>query len=194
MTTAIALPLNEIATNWQIDAAHTNVEFAVRHLMISTVKGRFGDIAGALTLDPGNPAEASVEVTLKTASIDTRQEQRDAHLRSADFFEAEKYPVITFRSTRIEGDTESDFRVYGDLTIRDVTREIVLNVIREGQATDPWGGQRVAFSATGKIDRKTFGLTYNQALETGGVVVGDEIKISVDVEFSAIPEATLVTA
>jgi len=190
MTTTVAQPLNEIATNWQIDAAHTNVEFAVRHLMISTVKGRFGDVSGTLSLDPNDPTAATAEVTIKTASIDTRQEQRDAHLRSADFFEAEKYPLITFRSKSIEGDTESDFLVYGDLTIRDVTREIVLNVTREGQVADPWGGQRVAFSATGKIDRKAFGLTYNQALETGGVVVGDEIKISVDAEFTAVSEAT----
>lgn len=187
MTTTIAQPLNEIATKWQVDAAHTNVEFAVRHLMISTVKGRFGDVSGTLTLDPSDPAAAIAEVTLKTASIDTRQEQRDAHLRSPDFFEAETYPVITFRSTRIEGDTESEFQLHGDLTIRDVTREIVLNVTRDGQGIDPWGGQRVAFSATGKIDRKAYGLTYNQALETGGVVVGDEIKISVDVEFTAVP-------
>lgn len=190
MTATLAQPLNEIATRWQIDPAHTNVEFAVRHLMISTVKGRFGDMAGTLTLDPGDPAAASVEVTIQTASIDTRQEQRDGHLRSPDFFDAEKYPVITFRSTRSEGGTDSEFRVYGDLTIRDVTREIVLNVSREGQGGDPWGGQRVAFSATGKIDRKAFGLTWNQALEAGGVVVGDEIKISVDAEFTAVPDAT----
>jgi len=185
MTTTLAQPLNEIATSWQIDAAHTNVEFAVRHLMISTVKSRFGDVSGTLTLDPNDPTAATAEVTIKTASIDTRQEQRDAHLRSPDFFEAEKYPVITFRSTRIEGDTDAEFLLYGDLTIRGVTRGIVLNVTRDGQGTDPWGGQRVAFSATGKIDRKAFGLTYNQALETGGVVVGDEIKISIDAEFTA---------
>jgi polyisoprenoid-binding protein YceI len=189
MTTTIAQPLNEIATTWQIDAAHTNVEFAVRHLMISTVKGRFGDVAGSLTLDESDPTAAAIEVTIKTASIDTRQEQRDAHLRSPDFFDAEKYPLISFRGTRIEGDAESEFRLYGDLTIRKVTREIVLNVTREGQGGDPWGGQRVAFSATGKIDRKAFGLTWNQALETGGVVVGDEIKISVDVELTAVPKA-----
>ena len=190
MTTTLAQPLNEIATNWQIDAAHTNVEFAVRHLMISTVRGRFGEVSGTLSLDPNDPTAATAEVTIKTASIDTRQEQRDAHLRSADFFEAERYPVITFRSNRIEGDTESEFLLHGDLTIRGVTREIVLNVTRDGQGTDPWGGQRVAFSATGKIDRKAFGLTYNQALETGGVVVGEEIKISIDAEFTAASEAT----
>lgn len=191
MTSAIALPLNEIATNWQLDAAHTNVEFAVRHLMISTVKGRFGDVEGSITLDPSDPSAGSVEVTVKTASVDTRQEQRDAHLRSPDFFEAEKYPVIEFKSTRIEGDTEGEFLVHGKLTIRDVTRDIVLNATRDGQGGDPWGGQRVAFSATGKIDRKAYGLTYNQALETGGVLVGDEIKISIDAEFTAVAEPTV---
>jgi polyisoprenoid-binding protein YceI len=185
MTTALAQPLNQIAATWQIDPAHTSVEFGVRHLMISTVKGRFGDIAGTVTLDPNDVAAPSVEVILQTASIDTRQEQRDAHLRSADFFHVEKWPVITFRSNRIEGDTESDFRVTGDLTIRDVTREIVLDVTKEGQGSDPWGGLRAAFSAKGKIDRRDFGLTYNQVLEAGGVVVGDEIRISVDVELTA---------
>jgi polyisoprenoid-binding protein YceI len=188
MTTAFAQPLNEIATRWQIDAAHSNVEFAVRHLMISTVKGRFGDIVGAVTLDPENPDNSAIEVTLQTASVDTRQDQRDAHLRSADFFDAEKYPAITFRSTRVEGDTDSEFQVFGDLTIRDVTREIVLDVTKDGQGGDPWGNQRAAFSAKTRIDRRDFGLTYNQVLETGGVVVGDEIKISVDVELTAVPD------
>jgi polyisoprenoid-binding protein YceI len=188
MTTAFAQPLSEIATRWQIDAAHSNVEFAVRHLMISTVKGRFGDIVGAVTLDPENPDNSAIEVTLQTASVDTRQDQRDAHLRSADFFDAEKYPAITFRGTRVEGDTDSEFQVFGDLTIRDVTREIVLDVTKDGQGGDPWGNQRAAFSAKTRIDRRDFGLTYNQVLETGGVVVGDEIKISVDVELTAVPD------
>ncbi len=186
MTTAFAQPINEIATQWQIDAAHSNVEFAVRHLMISSVKGRFGDIAGGVTVDPTDPASASVEVTLQTASIDTRQEQRDAHLRSADFFDATKWPAITFRGNRVEGDTDSEFQLYGDLTIRDVTRPIVLEVTKEGEGSDPWGNFRTAFSAKTKIDRRDFGLTYNQVLETGGVLVGDEIKISVDVELTAV--------
>ncbi|HEY3257506.1 MAG TPA: YceI family protein [Gemmatimonadaceae bacterium] len=189
MTAALAQPINEIATKWQIDQAHSNVEFAVRHLMISTVKGRFGDIAGAITLDPQNPRLASVDVTLQTASIDTRQEQRDAHLRSADFFDADKWPTITFRGNRVDGDTDGEFRLYGDLTIRDVTRPIVLDVTKEGEGPDPWGNVRAAYSATTKIDRRNFGLTYNQVLETGGVLVGDEIKISVDVEFTAVPDA-----
>lgn len=187
MTTALAQPLNEIATSWQIDPAHTSVEFGVRHLMISTVKGRFGDIAGTVTLDANDVASPFIDVTLQTASIDTRQEQRDAHLRSPDFFDVEKWPVINFRSTGIVGDTDSEFQVMGDLTIKGVTREIILEVTREGQGSDPWGNFRAAFSAKGKIDRRDFGLTYNQVLETGGVVVGEEIKIAVEVEFTAAP-------
>ncbi|HYN82605.1 MAG TPA: YceI family protein [Gemmatimonadaceae bacterium] len=186
MTTTIAHPINEVATRWQIDAAHSNIEFGVRHLMISTVKGRFGEVAGTVTVDPDDPRAVGVDVTLKTASIDTRQEQRDAHLRSADFFDAEKWPVITFSGKRVEGDTDRKFRLFGDLTIRDVTREIVLDVTKEGEGSDPWGNLRTAFSAQTKLDRRDFGLTYNQVLEAGGVVVGDEIKISIDVELTAI--------
>jgi polyisoprenoid-binding protein YceI len=187
MTATLAQPLSEIATHWQLDPAHSSVEFGVRHLMISTVKGRFGDITGSVTLDPNDESAASVEVTVQTASIDTRQAQRDAHLRSPDFFDSESFPLITFRGTSVEGDTDSEFRLTGDLTIRDVTREITLDVTKEGQGSDPWGNVRSAFSAKGKIDRRDFGLTYNQVLEAGGVVVGDEIKISVDAEFTAVP-------
>jgi polyisoprenoid-binding protein YceI len=186
MTTAIAQSLNEVITKWQIDASHSNIEFGVRHLMISTVKGRFSDLAGTVAVDPDDPRAVNVDVTLKTASIDTRQEQRDAHLRSVDFFDAEKFPLMTFKGKRVEGNTDAKFRLFGDLTIRDVTREIVLDVTKEGEGVDPWGGHRIAFSAEAKIDRRDFGLTYNMALETGGFVVGDEIKISVDVELTAI--------
>ena len=190
MTATLAQPLSEIATTWQLDPAHTNVEFGVRHLMISTVKGRFGDISGTVTLDPHDESAAAVDITVQTASIDTRQEQRDAHLRSPDFFDAQNWPVISFHGTSVEGDTDSEFQLTGDLTIRDVTREITLDVTKEGQGSDPWGNVRAAYSAKGKIDRRDFGLTYNQVLETGGVVVGDEIKISVNVEFTAAPDAT----
>jgi polyisoprenoid-binding protein YceI len=190
MTATLAQPISEIATTWQLDPAHSSVEFGVRHLMISTVKGRFGDISGTVTLDPNDESAATVDVAVKTASIDTRQEQRDAHLRSPDFFDVENFPVITFHGTSVDGDTESDFRLTGDLTIRGVTREITLDVTKEGQGSDPWGGMRAAFSAKGKIDRRDFGLTYNQVLEAGGVVVGDEIKISIDVEFTAVPDTT----
>ncbi len=168
-------------TSWNVDASHTHAEFAVRHLMISTVKGRFGDVQGIVEIDEADLAKSSVDVTIGAASIDTREPQRDAHLRSADFFDAEKFPQITFRSTRIEGTSES-FKVTGDLTIRGTTRSIVLDVTAEGRATDPWGGQRAGFSAKGKIRRSDFGLTWNQALETGGVLVGDDVRIALDVE------------
>jgi polyisoprenoid-binding protein YceI len=186
MTATMTQPITEIATQWQIDPSHSNVEFAVRHLMIASVKGRFGEFAGSVNIDPENASRPNVDVTVDIASIDTRQAQRDAHLRSPDFFDAEKWPTLSFRGNRIDGDTDGEFKLYGDLTIRDVTRPIVLDVTKEGEGSDPWGNFRAAFSAKTKIDRRDFGLTWNQALETGGVVVGDEIKISVDVELTAV--------
>ena len=168
-------------TTWKLDPSHTLVEFSAKHLMITTVKGRITDIDGTIRSDEKNPQNSSVEVVLKAASLDTRTDQRDQHLRSADFLDVEKFPEIKFRSTRIEGDKES-FKLTGDLTIRDVTKPITLDVEFEGRNKDPWGGERVGFSAKGKIDRREFGLTWNQALETGGVVVGNEIKISLEVE------------
>ena len=168
-------------TAWKLDPAHTLVEFSAKHMMISTVKGRITDIEGTIYTDEKNPANSSVEATLKSASIDTRTEQRDQHLRSADFLNAEQFPEIRFKSKRIEGDA-GRFKLTGDLTIRDVTREITLDVEFGGRNLDPWGGERVGFSATGKIDRRDFGLVWNQALETGGVVVGNDIKVNIEVE------------
>jgi polyisoprenoid-binding protein YceI len=168
-------------TAWKLDPAHSIVEFSAKHLMITTVKGRITDIEGIIYTDEANPKNSSVEATLKTVSLDTRTDQRDQHLRSADFLDVEKYPEIRFRSTRIEGDKPS-FKLTGDLTIRDVAKPITLDVEFEGETKDPWGGERVGFSATGKIDRRDFGLTWNQALETGGVVVGNEIKINLEVQ------------
>jgi polyisoprenoid-binding protein YceI len=169
-------------TTWKIDPTHTNVEFAVKHLMITTVKGRFADVQGTVRLDDKDLTTGDVDVTIGTASIDTREPQRDAHLRSADFFDVEKFPAIRFRSTRIEHVSDDRYRLVGDLTIRDVTQEVVLDTAVEGRRKDPWGGERAGFSATTKINRGTFGLNWNQLLEAGGVVVGDEIKISLDVE------------
>ena len=170
-------------SSWQIDPAHSQVEFAVRHLMISTVKGAFGDVRGTVWVDESEAKTVLVDVTIQVASIDTRQEQRDAHLRSADFFDAVRFPTITFRSRLVEGDHhDSEFRLVGDLTIRDVTREVVLVVSNEGRLTDPWGAERAGFSAQARIDRTDFGLTWNQALETGGVLVSNEVKISIEVE------------
>ena len=167
---------------WKIDSAHTSVEFAVRHLMITTVKGRFAEVSGAVTTDDNDPARGEVDITINAASIDTREAQRDAHLRSADFFEVEKYPVITFRSTRIEDAKGDRLTLVGDLTMHGVTKEVALDVTSEGRAKDPWGGERAGFTATGKVKRSEFGLTWNQLLETGGLAVGDEIKIAIDVE------------
>ena len=181
MTTALSPEPVTIAP-WQIDTAHTEIEFSVRHLMISNVKGRFANPAGAVSFDPDHPGSLQLDVTIPVATIDTRNEQRDAHLRSADFFDAKDFPTMTFKGTRIKGDTSSRFKLIGDLTIRGNTREVTLDVTSEGAGADPWGNDRLGFSATGKINRKDFGLTYNQALETGGVVVGDEIKIIINTE------------
>lgn len=169
-------------TTWKIDPAHSQVEFAVRHLMITTVRGRFTDVSGTVVTDDADSAIAEVEVTINVNSIDTREAQRDAHLKSADFFDAEKYPAITFKGTRVTDVRGSQFTLAGDLTIHGVTREVALDVTSEGRARDPWGGERAGYSATTKINRSDFGLTWNQALETGGFVVGDEIKISLDLE------------
>jgi polyisoprenoid-binding protein YceI len=179
--TVAAAPVAGTRTAWKLDPAHSAVEFSAKHLMISTVKGRITDIEGTIYTDEKDPRNSSVEATLKAVSLDTRTEQRDQHLRSADFLHVEKFPEIRFKSTRIEGDKES-FKLTGDLTIRDVTKPITLDVQFEGRNKDPWGGERVGFSATGKLDRREFGLTWNQALETGGVVVGNDIKINLEVE------------
>ena len=179
MTTTSVVPGTSA---WSIDPAHSNVEFSVRHLMIATVRGRFADVAGTVKLDESNPARASVDVTIQAASIDTRAEQRDTHLRSPDFFDVAKYPVITFKSRAVEPKGGDQLKVTGDLTMHGVTRPVTLSATKEGSARDPWGNDRIAFSAIAKLDRKEFGLTWNQALETGGVMVGDDIKITLDVE------------
>ena len=169
-------------TTWKIDPAHSHVEFAVRHLMITTVRGRFGDVQGTVLTDAADPTKAEVDVTIAANSIDTREAQRDAHLRSADFFDAEKFPALTFKSTRVTDVQGDRFKLAGDLTMRGVTKEVILDVTAEGRGKDPWGGERAGYSATTKVSRSDFGLTWNQVLETGGFAVGDEIKISLDLE------------
>lgn len=169
-------------STWKIDPAHTHVEFSVRHLMIATVKGRFADLSGTVTLDEADPRHSEVDVTIAAASIDTREPQRDAHLRSADFLDAEQFPTLSFRSTRVEPGPDGGYTIVGNLTIRGVSKEVALAVTTEGRARDPWGGERSGFSATTKIKRTDFGLTWNQALETGGVLVGDDVKITIDAE------------
>jgi polyisoprenoid-binding protein YceI len=167
---------------WAIDPAHSEVGFAVKHLMFATVKGVFRNFSGKIVLNEENLAASSVEADIDVGSIDTRQEQRDGHLRSPDFFDAENFPSMTFRSTRIERINGGEYRVIGELTIRGTTREVVLDVEETGRGGDPWGGQRIGYSATTKINREDFGLTWNQVLETGGVAVSREVKIAVDVE------------
>lgn len=179
MTTATATPAH---TTWKIDPTHSHTEFAVRHLMISTVKGRFGNLAGTVVTDETDPARVEVDITIDVNSLDTRELQRDAHLKSADFFDAEKYPVITFTSTGVKDILGATFKLVGNLTMHGVTREVTLDVKSEGKGKDPWGGERAGYSATAKLNRSDFGLTWNQVLETGGIAVGDEIKISLDLE------------
>lgn len=169
-------------TTWTIDPVHTTAEFAVKHLMITTVKGRFTGVSGTVRTDDSNPANGGAEVVIDAASIDTREPQRDAHLRSADFFDVEHFPTLTFRSTRLYDAVAGSFKLAGQLTIHGVTRDVVLDVTSEGRTKDPWGGERAGFAATTKISRGEFGLRWNQALETGGFVVGDEVKISLDVQ------------
>jgi polyisoprenoid-binding protein YceI len=170
-------------TTWSIDPAHSSVEFAVKHLMISTVKGRFAITNGMLYVNEADPTKTRVEIEIDASSVDTRQEQRDTHLRSADFFDTEQHPKILFRSTRIEGDTTGEFSLTGDLTIKNLTRPVTLKATFEGEGRDPWGGERLGFSAEGKINRKDFDLSWNQALEAGGWLVGDDIKLRIDAEF-----------
>jgi polyisoprenoid-binding protein YceI len=169
-------------TQWRVDPAHTRAEFAVKHLMITTVRGHFGDVDGTVREDSADPTRSTIEVSLKVGSISTGVEQRDAHLRSPDFFDADKFPSITFRSTRIVPAGDDKLQATGDLTIKGVTKSVVLDVTEEGRGGDPWGGQRAGFTATGKIDRRDFGLNWNQALEAGGFAVGHEVKITLAIE------------
>ena len=178
MTTTEAPPSS---STWNIDPVHSSIEFAVKHLMFTTVKGRFRDVEGSIDIVPNDPSRSSVRATIKAASIDTRTGQRDDHLRSVDFLHAEQFPELTFTSTHISGDADT-FKVTGQLTIRGVTREVTLDASREGAGPDPWGGERIGFSATTKLDRRDFGLVWNQAIETGGVVVGNEVKVSIEVQ------------
>jgi len=181
MTTA-ATPTTTGTATWNVDPSHSLVEFAVKHLMISTVKGRFGDVKGTIQYNEANPERSKVEIEIATASIDTRAEQRDAHLRSPDFFDVERFPTMKFKSKRIEGDVSGEFKLIGDLTIRDQTREVAFEAEFHGRTKDPWGGDRMGFDAKGKINRKDFGLNWNQALETGGWLVGEDIKMAIEVE------------
>lgn len=167
---------------WQIDTAHSNIQFSARHMMVSKVRGRFEQFSGVVEFDEANPANSSVDVQISVASINTQDEKRDAHLKAPDFLDAEQFPLMTFKSTRVEPLSETQGRIIGDLTIRGVTREVVLETEYAGQAKSPWGTVNAGFSAETKINRRDWGLTWNVALETGGVLVGDEITITIDLE------------
>ena len=169
-------------TVWTVDPQHTHVDFSVRHLMISTVKGRFGEVQGTVTFDPTDARDAQIDVTIDAASIDTRVTDRDNHLRSADFLDVVKHPTIRFTGRKVERLDQQRYRLIGDLTIRGVTREVPLEVEMQGTVKDPWGNEKAGYSATGVINRHDFGLNWNAALETGGVVVGAEVKITLEGE------------
>jgi len=182
-TATPALP-QTTTTTWNIDPVHTVAEFKVKHMMIANVKGRFSRVSGVLIRDESDAANDRVEATIEAASIETSNEQRDGHLKSADFFHVEKFPTLHFKSTGINVVDEGELSVEGDLTIRGVTRKVRFAV--EGptpSAKDPWGSTRIGVSASTEINRKDFGLTWNAALETGGILVGDDIIITLDAQF-----------
>jgi polyisoprenoid-binding protein YceI len=182
-TTTAALPQTS-TTTWNIDPAHSSAEFKVKHMMIANVKGQFSKVSGVLVRDESDPANDRVEATIEAASIHTRDEQRDAHLKSADFFHVEKFPILHFNSTGINVLGAGELSVEGDLTIRGVTHKVRFVVEGPTQpAKDPWGNTRIGLSATTKINRKDFGLTWNAALETGGILVGDDVTITLDAQF-----------
>jgi len=167
---------------WEIDSSHSGIHFSVRHLVIAKVRGQFRRWTGTVVVPDNDFGRAALDVVIDTASIDTGVADRDTHLRSADFFDVEQFPEITFRSTGVTRTASDRLRLDGDLTIKGVTRTVVLDVEQLGTAKDPWGNERAAFSATTAVDRKEFGLTWNQVLETGGVMVGDRIEIAIDIE------------
>jgi len=178
-------------TTWQIDPAHSSIEFAVKHMMFTTVKGRFKELEGTIEVDEQNPDRSVVDVQIAASSIDTGSPDRDAHLRSADFLDVENHPFVTFHSRRFEGAMKNEgdpFRVIGDLTIRGKKIEVALDAVYQGTGKDPWGGTRAGSQATTKIDRRDWGLQWNQALETGGVLVANDVKIEIEVQaVKAVP-------
>jgi len=170
-------------TQWQVDPAHSAAHFSVRHLMISNVRGEFSKLSGSVVIDPQDLTRSTVEVSMETASVNTREPQRDEHLRSADFFDVANHPAITFRSKRIAPAGPGHFKLTGDLTIRGVTNEVTFDL--EGptpEVKDPWGNVRAGVTATAKISRKDFGMTFNALIEGGGVMVGDEVSLTIEAE------------
>ena len=182
MATTTSSPAS--VTTWKLDPAHSHAEFKVKHMMISNVKGSFSGLSGTLSEHPTDSSLSRVEASIDVATINTGDAQRDGHLKSADFFEAEKYPTMTFKSTKVERKADDEYRVTGDLTIHGVTKPVTFAV--EGPSApnkDPWGNTRIGLSATTKINRKDFGLNWNAALETGGILVGEDVQIALELQF-----------
>lgn len=177
--------------SWIIDPAHTRVNFIAKHMMIANVYGQFDKVTGTVEFNEEEPTRSKVDVTIEAASLLTREEKRDAHLKSPDFFDVEKYPYLYFKSKRAEKIDETRGRLIGDLTIKDATREIVLEVEYNGMAKAPWGTTSAGFTASTKVNRKDWGLTWNVALETGGWLVGDDIRLNIEAEIIKQPEAVV---
>jgi len=174
--------LSATTGTWVMDPTHTVIGFTVRHAMVAKVRGRFNEFSGSFTLDGDNPSASRAEITIQAASFDTQNEERDAHVRSADFLDVENYPTLTFTSTKVEVQGPNTFVVTGDLTIRGTTKSVPVTFELLGTSKDPWGGTRIGFEGEGEISRKEFDLTWNVALETGGVLVSDNVKLTLDVE------------
>jgi polyisoprenoid-binding protein YceI len=179
--TAPTTAIEDLTGDYEFDVAHTRVGFVARHAMVTSVRGAFTDFDGSAHLDAGEPAKSGARLTIKVAGIDTGNEQRDAHLRSADFFDVEKYPEITFVSTGVERVDDEQFRVTGELTVKDVTKPVTVELAYNGSAKDPFGNLRAGFEGSATVNRKEWGLTWNAALETGGFLVSDKIKLEFDV-------------
>ncbi len=173
---------NATAQDWNVDKAHSSFGFSVRHMVISKTTGKFHDFEGKVSFDGENTDKGSVELSIQTASIDTDNEERDTHLKSADFFDVEKFPTMSFKSTSSTPIKDGNFQLTGDITIKGVTTTVTFDCNFHGAIADPWGNTRAGFSASTKISRKEFGLTWNKALETGGLIVGDEVTINLELE------------
>ncbi|MDM5311814.1 YceI family protein [Peribacillus frigoritolerans] len=169
-------------TKWIVDPTHSAIEFSVKHMMIAKVKGSFNKFEASILANPSDLTTAEIDFTVDVASIDTRNADRDNHLRSADFFDVEKNPTLTFKSTKIVKTDEDEYNVTGNVTLNGVTQEETFNITFEGQGKDPWGNEKAGFSGKGKVKRSDYGLTYNAALETGGVLIGDQITLTIEIE------------
>lgn len=180
-------------STYTIDAVHSRIGFAVKHMVISTVRGKFNEFTSTVTVDEQRPEAARIEVEINANSVDTGVEPRDNDLRSGNFFDVQNHPTISFKSTRIEALGGSEYRITGDLTMHGVTKSVTVTGVVEGPTKDPWGNDRVGVELAGRLSRKEWGLTYTAALETGGLVVADEVKLEIDAEYTKVPEGAAVT-